>query len=175
MRRIYSILFLLTSQSVLLGQGTLPEAARVLSVTRSDGTTEKYVAKWTGTVDSGRWESGGPAVPLQAKFLDDRQCHWTISARIVRRIYLENADGELFESKDSAVPLSVDLAGDGAELNLSTLSGENCGQAEGSYRRDIDRAQQRVRDRFEEIVSADLETVKRLMKSWDDVTEVESR
>jgi hypothetical protein len=175
MQRIYWIILLLMSPSVIFAQGTLPEMSRVLSVTRSDGRTEKYVATWTGTVDSGRWESGGPAVPLQGKFLDDRQCHWTISARIVRRIHLENADGELFESKDSAVPLSVELAGDGAELNLSTLSGENCGQAEGSYRRNMDDAQQRVRDRFEEIVAADLETVKKLMKSWDKVTAVESR
>lgn len=167
----------------LYGAGTAPSAhaapigpevigveTRTLQVKYQSGAAEKYVVKWTGIV-SGEWrEDGHPAIPLKGWFVDTRQCFWTINFFVTRQVFLANQNGELFEKKDLATPLSARLENKGSDLKIiNGFRPENCNDARDRRESDINNARVHVRQSLPAVAKNDLSAVFASLKSGGNV------
>lgn len=139
----------------------------------TDGIAEKYVAEWIGIVSWDKSESGGPAVPLKGKFIDDRKCHWTITAVVTRRLYLMNRNGDRFKKDDFDAVFNAKHVGQGSDFVLTQLRPENCGDAEARFQSDVNDARKALRDQFAGITASDVNAVKEKVKGWPGFKAVE--
>lgn len=153
-------------------ESALATAQRGFVVQYASGEGERYSAQWTAVLRWRRTEDGGPAVPLQGKFIDDRRCRWEISGAITRRLYLVNRRGDLFENKDGAVVFGESFKGQGASFVLATLRPETCVEANSRYEGDMREATARLKARFPDVVARDVPEVVKLMEAWPSVKRV---
>jgi hypothetical protein len=155
-----------------LAQEILGKETRPFLVKYENGVVEKYVVEWTANLAANKWESGGPAKPLEGKFIDDRQCHWTINGTVIRRVSLANQSGELFEKKDLATPFESNFKNEGAGFKLLQLSPENCGDADARYQSDLNDSRNALRKNLSLVVKNDMPDVMAVMRTWPKVKEV---
>jgi hypothetical protein len=163
---------LLSSPAHLTAQEVLGSETRPFLVKYQNGMVEKYIIQWTANLAVNHWESGGPAKPLEGKFVDDRQCHWTTNATVIRRVYLTNQGGELFEKKDLATPFESNFKGEGAGFKLIQFRPENCGDAEARYQSDLSDSRRALRANLPGVIKNDMPDVLAVMKAWANVKEV---
>ena len=145
---------------------------RPLTVKYSNGRTEQYMVEWSGTVHNRHWESGGPAVPLSGHFVDDRQCHWELTPKIVRKLYFVNANGDRFAKEDLTEAYNVTFANQGSSFMLIGLRSENCGDADARYRSDVNNAHTNLTQQWETMVNADFQKLVGQIKEWQKVVKV---
>lgn len=116
------------------------EYSQAYRITYEDGDTERYIANYTGQVRYRHWESGGPSKPLEGKFVDDRQCHWTIQSLIDRKVCLVSRDGRQYCQGNMNRVYGVQMAGQGSDFVLERLRPENCGDTQARYESDLNNA-----------------------------------
>jgi hypothetical protein len=148
------------------------EDTRPLFVRYSSGDSERYVVKWTGSLESNHWEDGHPAIPLEGKFTDTRQCHWTINTQIVRKLFLINKVGEQFAKENLTTVLSLGSANQGSDFKLTQLRPENCGDAEARYQSDLKDARVAIGQAFNLVLEKDFQDLKTIVKGWKDAVYV---
>lgn len=163
---------LILSNTAALSQEVVQEEESFFLVTHSDGSRERYAVKWAGTLTARRWETGGPSLPFQGKFVDDRQCHWTIDALVTRRLFLLNAAEERFERPGDTTVLRVSFRNQGSSFSFETLRGQNCNDAARQFDGDRKSAGEAIRTDFGGVVDRDRQSVEALMKGWKDVKAV---
>ncbi len=136
---------------------------RSFRVKYADGTQERYLVAYRGYVSQNAHESGGPAIPEKFKFVDDRQCHWTINSRIQRIVNLVHRSGRQIPYEKLSVRWQVPFTGKGSDFVLTQLRSENCNDAWPRFQSDVNDAKGRVRSEFPNVVAADTDTLKKLM------------
>lgn len=130
-----------------------------------DGAQERYLVAYRGFVQQNAHESGGPAVPADFKFIDNRQCHWAINSRIQRTVYLVHRSGRQIPYEKLSVRWQVPFTNKGSDFVLTQLRSENCNDAWGRYASDVNNAKARVRIDFPNVVQADTDTLKQAMSA----------
>ena len=136
---------------------------RAFVVKYADGTQERYLVAYRGFVQQNARESGGPAVPKDFKFIDDRQCHWTITSRVQRIVYLSHRSGRQIPYEKLTVRWQVPFSSKGSDFVLTQLRSENCNDAWSRFQSDLNNAKARVRDEFPKLQQADLEALRKAM------------
>jgi len=137
---------------------------RFLTVKYKDGAIERYKVKWQALRDMAVREDGGPAKPLEGKFVDDRRCHWDINARIERRLFIIARSGQTFAKEDAFRSFNSDFTNQGSSFLLIGLRSENCNDAAGRRNSDWNDARTHLLGAFERIANADFENVKADMR-----------
>jgi hypothetical protein len=165
--------FALACGSAWAADEVVAKDSKPFPVKYNNGTAEKYIAEWSATVSVDKSESGGPAEPLKGKLIDDRKCQWTIITTVVRRLYLTNPAGELFEKKDLATPPAVKFANQGADFKLLQLRPESCGDTNARFESDVKDARNAVKTQLPGIMNSDAAIVKTTLKGWPNVTDVQ--
>jgi hypothetical protein len=145
---------------------------RPFIVKYSDGRIEQYVAEWVGTVHNMHWESGGPAVPFSGHFVDDRTCHWELTPKITRKLYLVNANGERFAKEGLMEPYGATFANQGASFKVIGLRSENCGDADARYRSDVNNANVHLASKWETTIDSDFQQIMNEVKGWQKVVTI---
>jgi hypothetical protein len=138
---------------------------RAFQVKYSDGSLERYVATYRGFVTQNAHESGGPAVPADFKFVDDRKCHWKINSRIERIVHFAHRSGRQMVYEKLSVRWQIPLTGQGSDFMLLGLRSENCNDAWPRFESDTNNARQLVRSEFSKYIQADTDALKMALSS----------
>lgn len=149
--------------------------AKPLTVSYSKGAVEHYIVKWAGTIDVNKYETGHPAEPLNGWLFDTRQCHWSITSSIVRKVYLLNHNGQEFAEEVLTTPLTENFANKGSDYVVTQLRPENCGDAQSRFDSDVNDSKKHMVAVFPKDVAKDYEAVINTMKDWPDVTHVQPK
>jgi len=170
-----SVAALMLAAPAWASQEELAKETKPFQVTYGNGVTERYIVEWRALLDVDKSESGGPAVPFKGKFVDDRQCHWTVRGSVVRRVFLANQAGELFEKKDLAVVYDSSSSGEGAHFKLIGLRGENCNDANARFESDVNNGRIATRGNLSQTINQDVARVREAMKSWPSAVKVSAQ
>ena len=138
----------------------LKNTERGVTVKYSDGFTEKYEVVYNGVVNVAKEERGGPAKPLDGKFVDDRQCYWSIQTFVERQIYAVNRQGQRAILEQFNKRFQTSFANQGSDFKLLQLRSENCGDAQNRFSSDVANANKAIADVFDSTISSDLGTLK---------------
>lgn len=153
----------------------LQQDAKPITVVYKSGEVEHYVVKWTGTRGIDHHEDGHPSEPLKGWLTDTRQCHWTISSQIVRKVYLLNHNGQEYAQEELTTPLVENFANKGSDFVLTQLRPENCGDADARYQSDVADSTKHMAEVFPDNVAKDYQAVIQTMKGWPNVKEVQPK
>jgi len=151
----------------ILQQGSKPVAVKY-----KNGNVEHYVVKWTGTRTIDHHEDGHPSEPLNGWLTDTRQCHWSISSQIIRKVYLLNQNGQEYAQEELTTPLVENFANKGSDFVLTQLRSENCGDANARYQSDVNDSTKHMSDAFPGVVDSDYKKVIETMKGWPNVQSI---
>lgn len=136
---------------------------RSFRVRYSDGSQERYLVTYRGLVKLNAHESGGPAVPEKFKFIDDRQCHWSINSRIERTVYLIHRSGRQIPYEKLSIRWQVPFTNKGSDFVLTQLRSENCNDAWSRFLSDAENARARVRAELPDVLQGDTQTLQKAM------------
>jgi len=161
--------------SLPIGAEVVQAKERFLTVKFKDGYTERYKVKWQALRDMTVQEHGGPAKPLEGKFVDDRRCEWNINARIERRFYLVARNGETFAKEEAFRSYNSDFQNQGSSFLLIGLRSENCNDAASRRQSDWNNTQTKLLNAFGGITNADFDNVKAEMKKDAQVVEISEK
>jgi hypothetical protein len=145
---------------------------RAFTVKYKDGTIERYNVSWAAIYDGEVHEDGHPAIPLQGWFTDTRQCHWSISSHIDRRVAMINKVGQSFAESNLSKTYNSDFTNKGSDFMVVGLRSENCGDSRPRRESDISNAKANLLNVFDGLVEADLLRLKSEVKSNGEVVEV---
>lgn len=143
------------------GEEEIAHQDRMFRARYADGTQERYLVAYRGIVKQYARESGGPAIPEQGKFIDNRQCHWNIDSRIERTVYLVHRSGRNIPYEKLSNRWQVPFTNKGSDFVLTQLRSENCNDAWARFASDVTNAKQRVNAEFVTVIASDLETLKK--------------
>jgi len=151
------IVILIAVLGCLCGADDLKQLDGRLTIEHATGRTEHVVVRWTAVVLADRRETGGPATPLQGKWTDDRECHWTVRTRVSRRLLLRSSNGEELDWPGSG---GLDPATDGgAGLRELRSSHQNCNEAEAGMRRDFEVARVEAKRALQKVIETDRDSL----------------
>lgn len=166
---------LLLCASTSIAQNATKKAERQFLVTYPDGQSEIYVAVYMGEVRVDVNQTGSASRPLQGHFVDDRQCHWTISTPISREIFLVNRAGRRSLYQPLNAIYNAESRNQGSAFRLDRLQGENCNAAAGRRDEDVRRATDTLNSSFDLIVNGDVATLLEKLKAEMGAASVELR
>ena len=149
--------------------------SKPITVSYTVGADEHYIVRWAGTIDIEHHEDGHPSEPLKGWFTDTRQCHWAISSRITRRVFLLNRNGQEYVQEELTTPLTQNFANKGSDFVVTQLRPENCGDAEGRFQSDVADSKKHMHDVFQQVVTSDFAVVSSTMKGWPKVKNVDPK
>jgi hypothetical protein len=159
--------------AILVAQAdVVTSKARAFTVKYKDGTLERYNVSWVAVYDAEVHEDGHPAIPFQGWLTDTRQCHWSISSHIDRRVAMINKAGESFAESNLSKTYNNDFTNKGSDFMVLGLRSENCGDARARRESDISNAKTNLLNIFDGLVEADLQKPKNEVKSNAEVVEV---
>jgi len=138
-----------------------------------DGFSEQYVAVYKGIVNLQQREEGGPAKPLEGKFIDDRRCHWTIDTFITREVFQINRAGRRSIYEKLTNVYTAPFTNEGTAFNVWALRPGNCGDTQARRESDHQNAKTAVTNRFQETINSDVEPLKTTMKNEMQASSIE--
>jgi hypothetical protein len=147
-------------------------AQHSVTVKYKTGEIEHYVVVWTADVQMNVGEDGGPAVPLQGHFVDDRRCHWNISGEITRQVFLVSRTGQQYASPSLARVYNKAQQNQGSSFMLAGLRSENCNDAAARRNSDLSNMKTALNADFTNTVNADFATVQSELKKDASVVNV---
>lgn len=136
-------------------------AERSFRVKYKDGTVELYKVRWVASRDMSVTEHGGPAKPLEGKFVDDRRCEWRIDGGITRTVSLVTKNGKEFVNTEKTKVFHSDFRNEGTSFDVLTLRPGNCNDTAARRNSDFADVQRVLLAALGPTVSHDLDTVKR--------------
>jgi hypothetical protein len=145
---------------------------RAFTVKYKDGTLERYNVTWVAVYEPQVREDGHPAIPLQGWFTDTRQCHWSISSHVDRRVAIINKVGQSFSESGLSKTYNSDFTNKGADFMLLGFRSENCNDSMARRESDINNAKANLLTIFDGLVEADLQKLKAEVRSNAEVVEV---
>jgi hypothetical protein len=125
------------------------------TVKYKDGTIERYNVTWVAVMDPSVREDGHPAIPLEGKLTDTRQCYWSIAAHIDRQVFLVNKAGQQFAATTFYRTYNSDFVNKGSDFMLTALRSENCNDSRARRDSDIGNVRQSLRTAFDGVAKAD--------------------
>ena len=131
---------------------------RSFLLTYPDGTTETVLVRYEAVLDSTVRQLGGASKPLEGKFIDDRRCEWSVSARVQARPYLVSHSGMLAPLSDVVVVsdnVRYDGRGPENELQAAGFYHATCGDKRSTIDGQIDSTRQALVTTFSGIVDTD--------------------
>jgi hypothetical protein len=131
---------------------------RTYSIKYRDGSVERFKVKWQALRDMEVHEDGGPSTFTHP--IDDRTCHWSINARVERRVYMVNRLGQEFGLDALTRAYNSDFTNQGASFMLVGLRSENCNDARGRRESDWNNAAANLNGRFGAITEGDYQSLK---------------
>ena len=138
----------------------------------SDGARENAVAKYQALLDSTRWETGHPAMPLRGRPTDTRQCHWRVTAYVQRDIcVISRRFGEKCEGEWRKV-FDVTESGSGQRMSFTRIQGENCGKAAGKIDAQINALRGQVISQMHSVMQSDINSVVQTVRNAPEVAQV---
>ena len=152
---------------------TLQTDQRAYKVKYKDGTIESYLVTWFAQMDVEVHEDGGPAKPLEGKFIDDRHCHWTITAHIDRQVAMVNKAGQQFTQSILSRSYTSDFRNHGSVWAILNFRSESCKDAASRRDSDINDGSDSIKSLFPGLVAADLDKLQQEVKENAEVISVD--
>jgi hypothetical protein len=131
---------------------------RSFLLTYSDGTKETVMVHYEPVLDSTVRQLSSASKPLKGKFVDDRRCEWSISARVQARPYLISHSGRLAPLTDLVVVshnVHHDDRGPDNGLRAAGFYHATCGDKRSTIDGQIDSTRQALVTNFPGIVDTD--------------------
>jgi len=142
----------------------------ILAVHLADKTVDRYQIRWEGIVEALQSEIGSTPVPSKLKFLDDRQCQWTLLSRIERTVFYVRPSGRTLVDAARVAAITSPFATEGTVLSVTPM-GESCANSTVKFEGDVNRVAQNMLEKFDAIVAKDLEQIKAELAIEGDVVE----
>jgi hypothetical protein len=161
MKRVIVFLLCAVALTVTASAEVVSSAERSFRVKYRDGTVELYKVRWVATSELSTTEHGGPAKPLEGKFVDDRRCQWSIDGGITRSVSLVTRNGKEFINADKTKVFNSDFRNEGTSFDLLTFRPGNCGDTAARRNSDFADAKRATTAALAPTVARDFETVKR--------------
>lgn len=134
----------------------LNSVTRLFQGQMQDGTVVTYKAIWQGYRDMAWNESGGPSTLTHP--VDNRQCHWTVSGWITRRVAVEIAGQEYFNDNIQRV-FNQNKVNQGSDFQVLRLRSENCNDCADRRNSDFDDMANNVNGAIQGTADSDLQSV----------------
>jgi hypothetical protein len=160
----------LGSQAAHAGEVTTT-TDRSFLVTYPDGSKETVLVRYEAILGNNVWQRGSAAKPLKGKFVDDRRCEWSITARVQARPYLVSRSGVAAPLTDAVVVAdNVHLDGRGPtnDFQAAGFYHSTCGDKRSTIDGQVNATRQALLASFHGHVEADstriASTLKHLLK-----------
>ena len=95
----------------------LNNETRLFKVEMGDGSNVTYKVVWQGFRDLAWNESGAPSTFSPFHPVDDRQCHWTVTGWIARRVAVEIAGQDYYNDNIEKV-FNQNSTGKGSDFQV---------------------------------------------------------
>jgi hypothetical protein len=152
---------------------TVQTDQRAYKVRYKDGTVESYLVTWLAQIDLEVHEDGGPAKPLEGKFIDDQRCHWIINAHIDRQVAMANKAGQQFAQSSLSRRYNSNFRYPESPWVIFNFRSESCNDAAARRENDLNNGRQGIGSEFAGVVAADLDKLKQEVKAGAEVISVD--
>jgi hypothetical protein len=169
---LLSFVFLLVPAFYAVAED-VQSSERLFAIKYKDGTLERYKVRWVAYANMDVREDGHPAVPLKGWITDTRQCFWTITSHIDRRVYLLNKLGQEFSAQDLFRTYNTDFTNKGSDFVVLKFRSENCGDCAARRDSDFNNAKTNLRSVYDNAVKIDLDKLKADAKANAEVVSVD--
>ncbi len=104
-------------------------------------------------------EKGGVSRPLKFKFVDDRECSWSVTAHMTRQYFVTSLMGK--DDGQAVSTFNIPITVSGASNGIANIFDHDpCRDYRGRIDGDVERVKRAIRDQFDKKMSEDLERFK---------------
>lgn len=104
-------------------------------------------------------EKGGVSKPLQFKFVDDRECSWSVTAHMTRQYFVKSLMGQDYGQAVSIFNIPITVRG-GSNGIANIFDHDPCRDYRRSIDSDVEEVIRRIRDQFDEKTNEDFKRLK---------------
>lgn len=124
----------------------------------SNDAVEKWIAKYHGVFNEDRWQTGRASTLDHP--IDDRVCHQTLTAKVLREICLVSSSGLTVCKNDLQAVYATSYTQSGSKASLTRIQGENCNDAKAGFDAARNAARDSIISEFDGVVDSDLPKLK---------------